>query len=195
MGKLKGVKKITTISILIALSVVFSYFDSLVSMGMLSIAPVLVAVFYEFRIGLANIVILIIILNFSFRDALLSAVLKSLLVGLFLWGGSVQKMVIGLGGTMLSFFVMELLYFLIKKRSKASIIFISMVGAVFHGFGQIIAVYLFYIDISIYALLFTYIPGYTLSGLVSGSFIGFIVYTANEYINKSSLGNYQKKSV
>lgn len=85
MGKLKGVKKITTISILIALSVVFSYFDSLVSMGMLSIAPVLVAVFYEFRIGLANIVILIIILNFSFRDALLSAVLKSLLVGLFLW--------------------------------------------------------------------------------------------------------------
>lgn len=194
MGKLKGVKKITTISILIALSVVFSYFDSLVSMGLLAVAPGIGAIFYEFRIGFANIVILLIILNFNFSDSLLSAFLKAMIVGLFTVGSNPNKLFIGLGGTMLSFFIMEFLCFLIKRKGRGRIIFISIIGAVAHGIGQIIVVYLI-MRISIYSIIYTLLPSYILTGIVSGALIGFIVFTANQYVNKSIIGVIQKKSV
>lgn len=198
MTRVENVKKITTISILIALSVVFSYFDSLISMGLIMIIPglnvIIGAIFYEFRIGLANIVILLLILNLNFKDAFLAAFLKALIVGLFFIGSTPIKLLIGLGGTMLSFFVMELLNFLIKNKSKKNIIIISMIGGVAHGIGQIFVVYMI-MKLNMYAILFTFLPSYVLSGIISGAFIGSIVYTTDEYVNKTSIGLFQKKSV
>jgi heptaprenyl diphosphate synthase len=192
MKKSLDIKKLTVISVLIAFSVVLSYFDRIISDGILTIVPVLGFMFQGFRIGLANIVILIMILNFSFKDSLVGAILKSVLVG-FLFG-ALPTFVIGFTGTMFSYFAMQFACRLKKNKTKRFLIFISILGGVSHGLGQMAAFVAFYPQIGLAAPLIE-IPGTIIVGILSGAFVGVIVNSANYHLKNSYLVKYEKKSV
>ena len=104
MKNRKTIKRVVTISILIALSVLFSYIDNLISNGLFSGLRMIMP---SFKIGLANLVIIIFVFRFTIKEGLTSIILKSLLIALMFSGPT--GFMIGFPGTLLSFIVMKLL--------------------------------------------------------------------------------------
>ena len=78
--KNQKIKKIVILSVLISLACCLSYFDSyicsLIQVGAL-----------RYKIGLANIVIMVVLYNYSFKEGIIAVIIKSLIVG-FLFGAS-----------------------------------------------------------------------------------------------------------
>ena len=185
------IKKYITIAILVALAVVLSLFDRYISTAILSMFPTVAVVFPYFKIGLANIVIMIIIYNYEFKSSFLAIILKSCILGLFALSGFVT-FIIGFTGTILSYFSM---YFLRKlSKSNKFMIFVSLVGGFMHSFGQICASLLFYGNFTISAILI-YSPLVLLIGVVSGTLVGLITSKLNNLIKKNNLLNIKEKNM
>lgn len=123
------------------------------------------------KLGLANAVILLILLQSSaieaFAVSMLRVLLVSLLRGTFLSMGGWMSF----AGALLSFLGMVLAYYLSKK--KLSPFFLSILGALLHNVGQIL-VAIFYLGTSSIAY---YLPFLALLSLGTGFLIGFL---ANE---------------
>lgn len=174
---------IISIAILVALACVLSLFDRYISMSIISIIPTISLVFPYFKIGIANIIILIIIYNFEFKYSLVSVILKSCILGIFALNG-LTSFIIGFSGTILSYFVM---YFLKKVNNKSYfMIFVSMAGGFSHSLGQICSSLMFYQTLNIQSFLL-YSPFILLIGLISGILIGLITFKLNELIEKNNL--------
>ncbi|ERJ12484.1 Gx transporter family protein [Haloplasma contractile] len=170
MGHKHIVEKLVFISMLVALSIVLGYFDKMIQI--LTVTPA------GYKLGLANIVILTGLYYLKFKDALLLVILKSVIGGLY--AGSFMAFIIGLSGTLLSFFVM---YLLLKiARKYLSLIGISVTGSIFHNIGQILVVTLIY-GKGIIAYLIYLIP----LGIGTGIFVGFMVTTLTTYLNKGEV--------
>lgn len=177
------IKKYVIIAVLVALAVVLSLFDRTISTAILSMFPGVALVFPYFKIGLANIIILIIIYNYEFKSSLISVLLKSTILGLFATSGLVT-FIIGFTGTILSYFAM---YFLRKVNTSSKfMIFVSMVGGFTHSFGQICASLIFYGTFTINAILI-YAPLILLIGTISGLLVGLITFKLNDLISKNDL--------
>jgi heptaprenyl diphosphate synthase len=133
-----------------------------------------------FKIGLANVVILIIVLNFRFKDGLITVILKSTLVS-FIFGSPIT-FAIGFTGTILSFLTM----YGIKKLSKKDpdVVVTSLFGAVAHTVGQIVGagVFAFY-GWGVLGL----IPQTLSIALIAGFFMGVIAKSINTYLQNSYL--------
>ena len=116
------------------------------------------------RIGLANIAILLVLYIYGPKEGFLVAMLKAVLVGLL--RGSLFSMggYMALAGTFLSFVVMALLHFLIKKMS---IVGISLAGSLTHVLGQIGVAYLFLGE-----AILGYLPWLLLIAFITGILIG-----------------------
>jgi heptaprenyl diphosphate synthase len=116
------------------------------------------------KLGLANIVTLVIIVLFGLREALAVVALRCVITSMF--GGGVVMLLFSLTGGILSTFVMVLLY---KKMFRAfSLIGISVAGSVVHNVGQLGAASLIMKDVSV----FSYLTVLLVSGVVMGSIIG-----------------------
>lgn len=175
--------KIVRVAILVALASVLSLFDRYISGAFLSMFPGVLLIFPYFKIGIANIIILVIIYNFDFKYSLVSVILKSCILGLFALNG-LTSFIIGFSGTILSYFVM---YFLKKVSNKSYfMIFVSMAGGFSHSFGQICSSLMFYQTLNIQSFLL-YSPFILLIGLISGILIGLITFKLNELIEKNNL--------
>ena len=121
----KKTRKIVLLSILLSLAVILGYVESLIpSIGIPGV-----------KIGLANIIILICVLNFRWYEALVVLLLRIILVSLILGTFLNVGFFMSLSGGLLSFMVMIILA---KIKIKFSIIFISISGAIAHSIGQII---------------------------------------------------------
>ena len=136
-----------------------------------------------FKLGLANIAIVILLFGIGWKEALVVDVLRVLLVSLlrgnFLsMGGFMSYM-----GMALSYLAMLLLYLLWKK---ASIIFVSIIGAIFHDVGQIIVAVFFQESFAF----FYYLPFMVLVSLATGALSGLVAYyvlknaALRRYLNK-----------
>ena len=179
------IKKYTIIAVLVALAVVLSLFDRSISAAILSMFPGVALIFPYLKLGLANIVILIIIYNYEFKSSFISVILKSTILGLF---SGLVTFLIGFTGTILIYFTM---YFLRKvNKSSKFMIFVSMVGGFTHSFGQICANLVFYgqidPDVAKSAILL-YAPVILLIGIISGLAVGSITFKLNDLINKNNL--------
>lgn len=124
------------------------------------------------KLGLANIITLVTIVFFSFKDVLAVVTVRSLLGSLL--GGGIVLFPFSLGGGLLSAVVM---YIFRKKMDKSfSLIGISIAGAIAHNLGQLtVAAFL----TGGFAV-FGYLPVLMVSGIVMGCFIGLV---ANFLIN------------
>ena len=114
------------------------------------------------KLGLANLVIVIVLYKTDWKEALLLSVVRIILAG-FLFG-NLFGILYSLAGGILSLAVMTLL----KKTGAFSVIGVSMAGGVSHNVGQLIIAML---------VVETYAVGYYLSvllitGLITGTLIG-----------------------
>ena len=118
------------------------------------------------KLGLANIVTLFIIYQFSLKDALYVGILRVFLVGILRTGLFSTTFLFSLSGVILSIICM----FLAHKFLKLSIIGVSMIGSIAHSTGQVItSIILLQMDAMIY-----YLPWLLLFAIPTGILVGLI---------------------
>ncbi len=150
-----NVHKMTVLAILTAGAIVIGILESLIpSIGIPGV-----------KLGLSNIVILVVLYELGIWEALLVSLSRVLIVSLVRGTFLSMGFVMSLSGALLSLGMMILFFLLIRKFS---IIGISVIGALFHVFGQI-AVAMIYLSTT-YVLY--YLPIIALSAIITGVIVG-----------------------
>ena len=143
-------------------------------LGVLTAAAIVIAILESFipsvgipgvKLGLANIVILIILYELGILEAVIVNVLRVIVVsfvrGTFLSMGFLMSVT----GAAFSLAIMILFYVLIKKFS---IIGVSVIGSIFHVTGQILIAMLYLGT----AYIVLYLPIIAISAIITGVFVG-----------------------
>ena len=139
-----------------ALALIFGYVESLF--------PIFLGV-PGIKLGLANLLILVILYRWGMKEAYLLSVVRVVLSGFIF--GNLFSILYSLSGALLSLTVMCLL----KKSEKFTVIGISMAGGVFHNIGQLLMAGIALQSFSI----FYYFPVLLISGMLTGIMIGILV--------------------
>lgn len=147
-------KRICTLGMLAALSMVLGYLEGLVSLSF--IAP-------GVRLGLANAVALLLIALGDLKGALGVNITRILLSALLF--GNPVSCAFSLAGGLTSWAVMALL----SKSKNISVIGISIAGGTVHNIFQLLVAV-----IVVGGAVLNYMPLLLLAGAVSGSLIGFL---------------------
>ena len=146
-------KTVAHIALLTSLALIFSYVEAIIPYN-----PAIPGI----KLGIANVVTIIALYKFGWKDAACISALRIVLAGLLFNG--VFGMLYSLAGALVSFVGMLLL-----KRSKLfSIVGVSMAGGVLHNLGQLLVAAALIEDLRI----FFYFPVLLFSGIVSGIAIG-----------------------
>ena len=117
-------KDITIISLLTAMSVVIDIIESYITyLG--DIIPGL-------KLGLANIVIIFTLYEYNFKTAITVSLVRVLIVALLRTGFGINFF-FSLSGAIFSIITMYLF-----KKTKLSVIGISIIGSLFHSIGQVL---------------------------------------------------------
>jgi len=136
------------------------------------------------KLGLANIITLLVLSNYGFLSGLqvllMRIIISSLLIGTFL----TTSFFLSLTGGLFSFLIMSIFYY---YSSRFSLIGISVWGSASHNLGQVIMAYLL---MSNWRIIF-YLPYLLILSLPTGVFIGIIVLKLEKYL-KFDLMNKQE---
>ena len=151
-------RKLTRLSMLLALSVVLSIIESLIPLN--TAIPGL-------KLGLANTVIVFAIAMYSLKEAFTISILRVFLVGLLRTGLFNAYFFFSLGGALLSIVAMYLAY----KTNKFSLVGVSIIGAISHNIGQILVAILMLNTIN----LAFYLPLLLIFSIPSGIIVGLTV--------------------
>lgn len=151
----KEIKYITVISVLITLSLVFSYIDSLISL------PVAIP---GVKLGIANIAIIYTLYKIGAKEAILVSFIRLILSSILF--GSILTFMYSLVGSILSLTIMILL----KKFTTLNVITISIIGGVLHNVGQIIVA----IIVMTTKEIVYYLPVLIITGTISGVGVGIL---------------------
>ncbi len=147
-------KKLALLGVLAALSIVLSFVESLL--------PPIYAAVPGIKIGLANIVSIVLLYSFSVKDTASVTLVRVLTVALLF--GNVMTLAYSIAGSFLSITIMALL----KKTNLFSAVGVSIAGGVSHNLGQIIVAIFITSTLEIgYYMIFLCI-----SGILSGTLIG-----------------------
>ena len=119
------------------------------------------------KLGLANIIILITLYELGILEALFINLARVFIVGLLRGTIFTMGFFMSLTGAIFSLGIMILLHLLTKKFS---IVGVSVIGALFHVFGQILVAWLF---LNTPYILF-YLPVIAISAIITGVFVGII---------------------
>lgn len=163
-------KDITKIALLCAICVVISILESLFTfIG--DIVPGL-------KLGLANIVVIFTLYEYNFKTAFQVSIIRVLIVALLRTGFGINFF-FSLVGALFSIIAMY-----IFKKTKLSIVGVSIIGSIFHSIGQVLVGVLFLDNYNIiyylpYLLLFS-IPTGVIIGLTSKK----LIETSKKYITK-----------
>ena len=150
-------KDLARYSIFLAIAVIFSYIEHLV---------VLPFIFPGAKLGLANLVGLIILYIYGRNKYFVFGLLRVLLSAL-LFTGFGSTFLISLGGNILA----SLITIILVNNKNISIYGLSINGAIFHGLGQVIIVAFLYNTIQ----MIDYIVVLSISGIISGTLMAIIV--------------------
>ena len=138
---MKGLQKLIFLSLLVSIGLALGIIESMMPVPF--VAP-------GAKLGLSNMVILITLALFGFREAMTVGVIKSIVFTLVV--GSVSSLFYSLSGSILSCFTMYIVY---KYFSKTfSLIGVSIFGAVAHNFAQVLVASIMMNNIRI----FSYLP-------------------------------------
>lgn len=157
------IKKITVTGISVSLAMILSYLESMIP----SFVPV-----PGIKIGLSNLVIVILLYSSGTADAFLTDIIKIILSSVLF--GTPLSFLFSLAGGLFSFFTMWLL----KKTDRLSVISISAAGGVCHNTGQLVMA----IFILKSPALYYYLPALMAGGLLTGLFNGFVSAELNLYL-------------
>lgn len=148
-------KKITEMGLLLAVSLVLSYFETLL--------PVFIAV-PGVKLGLANVITMLILYRFHAKAAFFFMTLRVVMTG-FLFSG-ISGIIYSFVGGLFCILIMSLA----KRFSFFSTLGVSMLGAIFHNLGQILVACVVMENSHI----LYYLPVLCLSGILAGVIIGYI---------------------
>lgn len=141
--------------VFLALALICSYVESLIP-------------FYfgipGMKLGLTNIVIIIMLYCMGTKEAFLLSVIRVFLAG-FLFG-NMFSIIYSLAGALLSLSIMVLL----KKSAGCKIITVSTIGGVCHNIGQLIIAALVVENYNV----FYYLPFLLIAGFITGFLIGIV---------------------
>ena len=147
-------KKIAVLGVLTGVTLVLSYLEA--------ILPPIYAAVPGIKVGLPNIVIILILYKFSAKEAAVVSFLRVFIVALLF--GNAMTLAYSFSGAVLSLVVMVL----VKKADFFSPVGVSIIGGVFHNLGQIL--------VAIVLLNSTLIGYYmiilTITGTLAGVFVG-----------------------
>ena len=161
-------KKVAFLSMCIALSMILSYFESLI--------PPLVAV-PGVKVGLPNIVMVFMLYKIGWKETAVVSILRVVLVGLLF--GTPLSMIYSLVGAALSLIGMIIL----KKTNLFAPVTVSVVGGILHNVGQI-ATACFVMDTAEIAY---YLPVLLITGTVAGIIIGYVAALILKRLEKMKL--------
>lgn len=147
-------KRIALYGMMVALAFTFSYLESLIPFDF-AIPGV--------KLGLANLVVVVALYIMKPGEAFSIAIIRILLSGLTF--GNVYSLAYSLCGGILSFIVM-----LLVKKTKLSVIGVSMLGGICHNIGQIIVAAI----VMGTARIAYYLPVLLVAGLITGLLLGVI---------------------
>jgi heptaprenyl diphosphate synthase len=161
-------RKLTHLSMLLALAVALNIFESLI--------PVLGNIIPGSKLGLANIITLFVIYIYGFKDALFISFTRVILVGILRTGLFNITFFFSLGGAILSVITMYLCY----RYTKLSVIGVSVMGSISHSVGQIIVAL---VVLNIPNIIF-YLPYLLVISVPTGIIIGMISNKVIYYYKK-----------
>ncbi len=119
------------------------------------------------KLGLANIITLVIIVRYSFKDAFLVLIVRILLATFF--AGQAVSLIYSMCGGIMCLIVM----FLSNKMLNGKYIYLtSILGGIAHNTGQVLAAF-FILRLS---GILIYIPYLIISGIITGLFTGLICH-------------------
>ena len=158
------IKKLTTLSIFTVIALTIFIVESAIPM------PIPIP---GIKLGLSNIVTLILLLNYSPVDAFLVLLARIFLSTIF--AGQAMSLLYSLCGGLFCFAAMCL----INRFLSGHFIFItSIFGALFHNAGQFLAAFLITRTMGVLA----YLPFLILSGTVTGLFTGLCAHYTQKYL-------------
>ena len=138
-----------------ALALIFSYIETLI--------PIQFGI-PGIKLGLANLIIVIVLCKTDWREALLLSVVRVILSGFIF--GNLFSILYSLAGGILSLAIMALL----KKTDRFSVTGISIAGGVSHNIGQLIVAM---IIVETYQVGY-YLPVLLIAGVITGAVIGVV---------------------
>lgn len=148
-----NVKKLSEIALMVTLALIFSYVEAIIPYN-----PGIPGI----KLGIANIVAIIALYKFSWREAVTVNAIRIIIAGLLFNGvfGAIYSM----AGSLVSLLGMVIL----KKSKLFSVAGVSMAGGVLHNVGQLFVATFIIEDVRI----FFYFPVLLFSGLIAGLAIG-----------------------
>lgn len=159
-----NIKKLTLLGVFTALALIIFIVES----ALPPLAPI-----PGIKLGLANVITLILLLNYSEKDAFLVLFMRIILSGLF--AGQFIYVIYSLAGGLLCYLAMMI----VNKLLHGHYIFLtSIVGSCFHNIGQILIALLITQVWGIVA----YLPILLISGILTGLFTGLCAHFSNRYI-------------
>lgn len=147
-----------------ALAIIFGYVETLF--------PVFAGI-PGIKLGLANLAVLFMLHQYSFKEAAFVSFVRILVIG-FLFG-NMFSILYSLAGAALSLVTMTLL----KNHTDFSLLGISVAGGVTHNIGQLLIAIIIVENNS----LLTYAPILLLSGIITGFLIGILTKEVSRRIH------------
>lgn len=165
---MKGIKRLIFLSLLVSVGLGLSVIESMMPVPF--VAP-------GAKLGLSNMVILITLVIFGFKEALTVGILKSVIFTLVT--GSVTSLFYSLSGSVFSCILMFIAYN--KFSNIFSLIGVSIFGALAHNFAQVLVASIIMKNFRI----FSYFPILLLTSLFTGYFVGLASIFAVKNLRKS----------
>ena len=150
-------KKYMRLVMLLSFSIVLSILESFI--------PLFNGYIPGLKLGLANIIVLIVLYKYDTKDVFFVSILRVVVVGLIRTGLFSINFFFSLSGALFSACSMILF-----KKTKLSMIGVSVIGSIFHSIGQILIAILFLKNNN----MIYYLPWLLLFSIPTGLFVGYI---------------------
>ena len=150
-------KKYMRLVMLLSFSIVLSILESFI--------PLFNGYIPGLKLGLANIIVLIVLYKYDTKDVFFVSILRVIVVGLMRTGLFSVNFFFSLSGALFSAVSMILF-----KKTKLSMIGVSVVGSIFHSIGQILIVILLLKNNN----MIYYLPWLLLFSIPTGLFVGYV---------------------
>ena len=161
-------KKTVNLALFLSIAVVLNIIESFI--------PIFSNFIPGIKLGLSNIIIILVLYFYTLKDAITVSILRVFLVGIIRTGLFSVSFFFSLGGAIFSVLSM----FFAKRFTKLSIVGISVVGAFFHSIGQVLVAIMILKNMN----MIYYLPWILLFSIPTGILIGTI--------SKVLLGHLQK---
>lgn len=150
-------KKSVRLAMFLAISIVLNIVESII--------PLFNGIIPGLKLGLANIIVLMVLYIYSFKDALFISITRVFIVGILRTGIFSITFMFSLVGSLFSVCMMG-----IFKRTKLSMIGISVIGSIFHTIGQLLTATIILKNINV----FYYMPIIIIFSIFTGIVIGYL---------------------